>query len=396
MRVKLWYFGAYCSYLGEVMRSLTRVALLGITVAVVSAAIFVALRAPKAPEPFRIGIMTPLTGDVASWGAMQRNSTEMALQDFNAAGGVHGHPVQVIYEDDQATPKTGVSAFTKLATVDKVPLIVGSPASGVTLAVAPIADRTKTVLLSSGSTATAVGNAGPYVFRFMPSDEMQSAIMAKWARELGFSKVAVLYVRNSWGKGLQESFEPAFKKLEGTITSSEGAGADDTDFRTVLTKIAGSNPDAIFAPLYTRAAGLMVRQAKELGLKIQILGADVYETPEFVEVAGEAANGVMFTRFGQYSGPEYQAFAKGYQERFKSEPAAYAGYCYDAIKIAFYALERLPPNQYDGPAIREQILKIRDFHGVTGLSDFNGQTSASGKTFDRIIVKDGKNVPWKQ
>jgi branched-chain amino acid transport system substrate-binding protein len=219
--------------------------------------------------------------------------------------------------------------------------------------------------------------------------------MANWARELGFSKIAVLYVRNAWGKGLQEAFEPAFKGLGGQITASEGVSPDDTDFRTVLTKIAAGAPDAIFAPLYTRAAGLMVRQAKELGLKMQILGADVYETPEFIEVAGKAAEGVMFTRYGQFSGPDYQAFVKTYQERFKSEPAAYAGYCYDAIKIAFTALDRLPPEQYTGPAIREQLLKIRDFHGVTGLTDFDGRTSATGKTFDRLIVKDGKNVPWR-
>jgi branched-chain amino acid transport system substrate-binding protein len=162
----------------------------------------------------------------------------------------------------------------------------------------------------------------------------------------------------------------------------------------VLTKISASTPDALFAPLYTRAAGLMVRQAKELGLNLQILGADVYETPEFIEVAGEAAEGVLFTRFGQYDGPEYQVFAKQYQERYHIDPAAYAGYCYDAIKIAFVALARLPQGQYTGPAIREQILQIRDFHGVTGLTDFNGSTSATGKVFDRLVVKDGKNIPW--
>jgi len=373
-------------------RSITRIGagILSVGVAVSAWA----LAARQSAGAITIGVITPLTGDVASWGAMQRNSTEMALDEINSGGGIGGRKVRVIYEDDQATPKIGVTVFTKLATVDKVPLVVGAPASGVTLAVAPVANRTQTVLLSSGSTATAVAQAGPYVFRFMPSDEMQSAIMANWARELGFKRVAVLYVRNAWGTGLQQAFQPAFTKLGGVITTSQGMAVEDTDFRAVLTKIAADSPDAVFAPLYTRAAGLMVRQAKELGLNFQILGADVYETPEFIEVAGQAAEGVLFTRFGQYNGAEYQAFAKAYRQRFQTEPAAYAGYCYDAMKIAFTALRQLTSGEYTGPAIREQLLNIRDFHGVTGLTDFNGSTSASGKVFDRLVVKNGKNVPW--
>lgn len=343
-----------------------------------------------------IGIITPLTGEVASWGEMQRNSTEMVLSEINAKGGIHGRPVRAIYEDDQAIPKIGVNAFKKLAIIDKVPIVVGSPASGVTLAVAPIANQGKVVLLSSGSTATDVGTAGPYVFRIMPSDEVQAAIMAKWALDLGFHKIAIIYVQNAWGNGLNEAFVKEFTARGGEIVSSQGVSPETTDFRGILSKIATSKPDAIYAPLYTRAAGLMVRQAKELGINKQILGADVYETPEFIEVGGHAAEGVLFTRYGQYDGPEYQAFARRYKELYGHDPGAYAAYCYDALQIALKAIANCPPDDISGPCIRENLLDISGFRGVTGISTFNGQNSATGKTFDRMTVKEGKNVSWKK
>jgi branched-chain amino acid transport system substrate-binding protein len=370
--------------------------LVAASIIVVLAIVVFLARNAKTPSSITIGIMTPLTGEVASWGDMQRKSTEMVLAEIDANGGLHGQPVKVIYEDDQATPKVGVNAFKKLATINRVPIVVGSPASGVTLAVAPIANKEKVILLSSGSTATAVGSAGPFIFRIMPSDEVQAAIMAEWATDLGFRKIAVIYVQNAWGNGLSEAFQKEFTSRGGAIISSEGISPDATDFRGSLSKIAASKPDAIYAPLYTRAAGLMVRQAKELGTNKQILGADVYETPEFVEVGGKAADGVLFTRYGQYDGPEYQAFSKRYKELYGRNPEAYAAYCYDALKIALKAIAACPPDDISGPRIREELLKIRAYRGVTGLSTFDGHNSATGKTFDCMTVKDGKNIPWTE
>lgn len=180
------------------------------------------------------------------------------------------------------------------------------------------------------------------------------------------------------------------------MVAVEGTASEATDFRGTLTKVAAANPDAIYAPLYTRGAGLMVRQAKELGIKQQILGADVYETPEFVEVGGAAAEGVLFTRYGQYDGLEYQAFAKRYRELYHRDPEAYACYCYDTIKIAFQAISACPNGDISGPRIRAALLAIKGYKGVTGVSTFDGKNSASGKTFDRIVVKNGKNVPWSK
>jgi branched-chain amino acid transport system substrate-binding protein len=350
----------------------------------------------KGPDEIKIGVMTPLTGDVSSWGEMQRRSTDMVLEEINNAGGVRGAKIRVIYEDDQADAKVGVNAFKKLVDADKVPIVVGSPASAVTLAVAPIANEKKVALLSSGSTATAVGKAGPYVFRIMPSDEVQSSIMASWAWDLGHKRIAVIYTENAWGQGLKDAFEKDFKAKGGEVLSIQSSTQDATDFRTQLAKIKDIKPDAIFAPLYTRGAGLMIKQARELGLKQQILGADVYGTPELIQAGGSAVDGVLYTTFGDYRGPERQEVAKKYKDKYKIDMETYATYCYDTFMIALEAIKRMSSNQpIDGRNIREALLGIENFRGVTGVTTFAGQNSATGKTFDKMTVKNGKHVPYQ-
>ena len=231
-------------------------------------------------EVVKIGILTPLTGDVASWGEMQRNSTELAVSAANRDAWVRDKRVRVIYEDDKATPRIGVNAFRKLVDVDKVEIVVGSPASNTTLAIAEYANQTKTVVLSSGSTAEAVGEAGPYVFRIMPSDEDQADIVAEWARELGYDRMAIIYVENSWGRGLAEAFEAKFKALGGDVDAKIATQQGATDFRSQISAITRSEGDAVFAPLYTKEAGIMIRQMRELDVQLQVIGAVVYETPD--------------------------------------------------------------------------------------------------------------------
>lgn len=344
----------------------------------------------------KIGIMTPLTGEVASWGDMQRKSTELALEDLKARGVLDGTQIQVVYEDDSATPKNGVNAFRKLADVDKVPIVVGSPASTVTLAVAPIANEKKLVLLSSGSTATDVANAGPYVFRIMPSDEVQASIMADWILELGYTNVAIIYVENAWGKGLVEQFKTDFAKKGGKILAIESSKPDSSDYRAQLSKIESLNPAAIYAPLYTRGAGLMIRQAREMGFKQQIFGADVYGTPELVQAGGDSVNGVLYTTFGQHKGPAYQQFSQRYKDKYGGEPETYASYCYDTFLIAVEAIKRIPPGEpRDGSHIRQALLSIKDFQGVTGSTTFDGRNNATGRTFDKMMVIGGKHLPFE-
>ncbi|MCG3167808.1 MAG: Leu/Ile/Val-binding protein [Bacteroidia bacterium] len=335
-------------------------------------------------KKIKIGIITPLTGDVATWGAMQKRATDLALEEINDSN------ITVIYEDDKADPSTGVSAMNKLINIDKVNMIVGSPASNVTLAIAPILNEKKVPLLSSGSTATKVGDAGPYIFRIMPSDEIQSLITVDWAIALGKKRVSVVYVQNAWGEGLKEAFLRDFPKKGGQIQEVYGVAPNSIDFKTILQKIKENTTDAIYAPLYPKEAGILVKQIKELGIESQVFGADVYDTPEFITAGGSASNGILYTTFGQYTGTEFEDFSRKYKERYGIEVENYAVYCYDAFKIAVEAINK--STHLDGENIRKSILQIKDYKGATGISNFDGNNNASGKTFDKKTIKEGKSV----
>lgn len=344
----------------------------------------------------KLGVTAPLTGDVASWGDITRRGMDIALAEVNTTGGVNGVKIKLIYEDDRADPKTGVNAFKKLVDADKVPMVLGCPVSNVTLAIAPIANQNEVVVLSTGSTATEVGKAGPYIFRIMPSDEVQSSIMADWAWELGYKKVDIIYVENAWGRGLMEAFQKDFEAKGGQILTIQATTQDASDFRTQLSKVKGNRTDAIYAPLYTRGAGLMIKEAREMGLKQQILGADVYGTPELVQAGGDAVNGVLYTTFGEYHGPEYQEFSERYKEKYGIDVETYATYCYDVFMIAVEAIKRIPKGKsINGPNIQQGLLKIKDYHGVTGLTTFDGRNNAVGKSFDKMTVKNGRHVPYQ-
>lgn len=231
----------------------------------------------------------------------------------------------------------------------------------------------------------------------MPSDEVQSSIMADWALQLGFNRIAIVYVENSWGRGLMEGFKNDFLQKGGQILTIQSTEQDATDYRTQLLKIKSVNPDAIYAPLYTKGAGLMIKQARELGIKKQMLGADVYGTPELITAGGSAVNGVLYTTFSEYHGPEYQDFSCRYKEKYGKTPETYATYCYDAFMIAVEAIRRIPKgNDINGPNVRTELLKINNYSGVTGVTSFNGMNSAIGKTFDKMTVIDGSFRPYKK
>lgn len=195
------------------------------------------------------------------------------------------------------------------------------------------------------------------------------------------------------------AFTKDFRKKgkEGVIVTIQVAEPSSTDFRTQLSKINSFKPDAIYAPLYTTGAGLMIKQAREMGLKQQVFGADVYETPELIQAGGTAVEGVLYTKYGEYHGPEYQQFAREYKAKYKVyDVEAYAAYCYDAFMIAVEAIKRIPKSkEVNGPNIRDELLSISNYRGVTGLSDFSGKNSASGKTFDKMVVKERKHIPFQ-
>jgi len=164
--------------------------------------------AKKEEKEIKIGVILPLTGDAAKYGQSAKKGMKLAVDEINNKGGINNQRVILIIEDSQGQVKNGVSAFNKLITIDKVPIVVGELLSSITLAIAPIANEKKIIVLSPASTAPKITEAGDYIFRNVASDIVEGQIMAEYAfNKLQYKKIAILYINNDYGDGLRNSFK---------------------------------------------------------------------------------------------------------------------------------------------------------------------------------------------
>lgn len=338
-----------------------------------------------------IGASFPLSGDGASYGNDAREGIELALSEINSAGGVNGKNIKVIFEDDMVDPKKGVSIIQKFSSVDKVPLVIGSAGTGVTLAMAPIANRTKTVLISPISSGAAVTEAGPFVFRTCPSDAAQAEVVANWLWESKFKNIGVLYVNNAWGVGLQQAFKKFFEGKGGKVLIEEGSDETSTDYRVPLTKLNSTKCEALYMPTYPKQGGIILKQAKELGISIPIYGGDTWGANELFEVAGTAADGAFFVVPEKFEGVEFQAFAKHYQEKHHKVPNFNASSSYDCMNVVAIAMKKVASANLPmtGDNLRK-ALHESTFIGATGLTKFDENGDVVGKIFGRRIIKNKK------
>jgi branched-chain amino acid transport system substrate-binding protein len=259
---------------------------------------------------------------------------------------------------------------------------------------APIANSSSTVIISPTSSQEDLSQAGPFFFRTCPSDSYQSKVNAKLMRDKGYKNVGVFYVTNSWGVGMKDEFLKEFQQLGGKIVEVESGDETALDFRTQLAKLKKSGADALFMPTYSKQGGRAVRQAREIGIKLQLFGCDPWDVPEFLDAAGSAANGVLFTVFEQYAGPEYQAMASEYRKRYGKAPDFIAASGYDCMLVLGEAMKQLAANgkEITGSNIRDTLRQLK-IMGATGLNQFDGNGDTVGKQFTTKTVQNGRVVP---
>jgi len=248
----------------------------------------------KVPEDIKIGHIAPLTGDAAIWGNWESDGIELAVEEINKAGGIVGKKVRVIHEDDRGDPKTCVSAIQKLIEVEKIKVIIGSSLSSTTLACAPIAEKNKVILLSPSAQSPKISEAGDYIFRIFASSTIEGKHLAVLADKFGIKSAAILYLNNDYGVGLRSviSKDLAAKKIP--LLADEAYDAEMKDFKAQLGKIRGASAEALFLLGYPTDMGTVLRQIKELRLRLKIFAPNSFEAEEITKIAGDAAEGVVY------------------------------------------------------------------------------------------------------
>jgi len=323
---------------------------------------------PADSQGIKIGFFGALTGPTATFAVSGRNGALLAIDEINGAGGVLGRPLSLVAEDDRGEASEAASAVSKLITRDHVVALVGEQASSRSLAAAPIAQSYGVPMISPTSTNVEVTRKGDYIFRACFIDAYQGKVLGAFARRNLKAQTAAILTdsRSDYSVGLADAFRAAFTAAGGRIVAEAKYSEGDSDFSAQLTSIRPLSPDVLFVPGYYTDAGLIARQARGLGLKATLLGADGWDSPKLVEIGGEAIEGAYLSN--HYSvddpAPAVHRFVDAYRKKYGADPDSIAASSYDATRLLADAIARA--GSTEGRRVRDALASTKDFAGVTG------------------------------
>jgi branched-chain amino acid transport system substrate-binding protein len=353
---------------------------------------------PAAPKVVKVAILAPLSGPVPTFGVSTRDGALLAIEEWNAKGGVLKKKVEAIVEDSQCTPDPAVNAANKVIDQDKVKFIIGEVCSKASIPVSEIANAKKVIQVSPTSTNPAVtvdasGATKPYIFRACFIDPFQGTVGAKFAIENLKAKKAFIMLdqANDYVKGLAEFFEQSFVNQGGTVVGKESYTATDTDFSAILAKIRTARPDIVYLPDYYNIVNLATKQAKEKGIQVPFMGGDGWDSSDLDLKA--AAGGYFTNHYSPFDPrPEVQNFVKAYGAKFKDDsgnakvPDALATLAYDATNLLLQAIKET--GSEDTAKVKDALAKIR-FNGVSGLITFDAQNNPVKSATILAVKADG-------
>jgi branched-chain amino acid transport system substrate-binding protein len=329
-------------------------------------------------DTIRVGVYGDTTGATSSFGQSTKNGIQLAFEEINAAGGVNGKKLEMVFEDDQGTPEKAKTVISKLINQDKVVAVLGEVASSNSLAAAPVAQEAKIPMITPSSTNPKVTEIGDYISRVCFIDPFQGSVMAKFAANTLKAKTAAIFGDNSsdYSKGLTQFFEQEFTKLGGTVITKQTYAQKDQDFKAQLTQMRDQKPDVIYIPGYYSEVGIIAKQARELGMDQPLLGGDGWDSPELWKLGGAALKNAFISN--HYSAdnpaPEIQNFVKAYQAKFNVAPDSLAALAYDSAKVLADAIKRAGGT--DSAKLKEAINSTKNFAGVTGTITLDGSRNA--------------------
>ncbi len=345
----------------------------------------------------KIGMIGPLTGEVAMYGTSVLNAAELYVEQYNEAGGLNGAEVEIIAYDDKHDATEATNAYNKLVTSDEVIAIIGAVTSTPTIAVAQASLEDNIPIMTPTATHPDVTSFGNNMFRSCFLDPFQGSTMAKFAKnELDATKAAVIYNNSdAYSTGLYESFVETSEEVGLEVVAVESYAGTDADFKAQLTNIASKNPDVIFAPDYYNSLYLLMTQANEVGVEAQFLGVDGGDGILGIEgVDASQVEGLYFAN--HYStedqSPLVQNFLSGYKAKYNEDPSALAALGYDGAMLLIAAIEKVAADMEIEPTgeVFQAIidaLDATDMECVTGNITYDENNNPQ-KTCAIILVKD--------
>ncbi|WP_434510189.1 ABC transporter substrate-binding protein [Desulfitobacterium sp. AusDCA] len=344
-------------------------------------------------DTIKIGVLEPMTGANAAGGALEIEGVKLANKLYPE---VLGKKIELVVVDNKSDKVEAASAASRLVEKEKVTAIIGSWGSSLSMAAGDVVKKAKVPAVAASATNPLVTEGNEYYFRVCFIDPFQGKVMANYAyNKLNAKKVAIVQeVSNDYSVGLAKFFTDSFKQLTGdqnAIVSVNNYNTGDQDFTAQLTNVKATNPDVIFAPGNFTESALVIKQARQLGIKVPIIGGDTWETPEFIDIGKDAVEGATFSTFFTSEKPitkESEKFLAEYKKANPDkEPAAVTALGYDAYILIRDAIDKV--GAADSVKVRDQLAKTKDFQGAAGVITLDENRNA---VKDAIIkqVKNGK------
>ncbi len=356
-----------------------------------------------AADPLKFGVVLPMTGQAAFYGADQVKAISWGVEDVNKAGGVAGRPLQMIAIDSQADPQIGIAAVNRLVSVDKAPAYVVSW-SGVVRATAVIANREKILEISSGATSPNIAKLGEFVYTIFPLADVEAVSAAKWQVSfLKKSKAAVVYVNNEGGIDGAKNYRDAFTAAGGKVVAFEAYDPKQTDFSGTLLRVQSTQPDIIWVQGDVADIPVVIGQIRQLGLTQTVATTSSGQSARILQQLGPAAEGLLFTSLapGPDVNPNVAKFIERWEKEEKRVPNGlpFTQYMYDSVYVFRDLFKHTIDKKRDvtGDNLRLALTEIPSFDlpmtGELKIISENGEHRVKKPVYI-LIVKDGKFTPF--
>ena len=372
---------------------------LALAAAVLGLTAFQAAAEEKAP--LKIGALLAVTGPASFLGAPEARTLERLVEETNAKGGVDGRRIQLIVKDTGGSPEKAVSFAKQLIEEEQVFAILGASTSGETMQVKAIAEEAKTLLISLAAAEVIVNPVASHVFNVAPKDRYAAEMIFQRAKKLGIKKIDLLSSNTGFGKAGKDQVEKAAPAAGIEIVANEVYDKAATDLTAEVTKLKAAGVQAIINWSIEPAQAIVIKNARQIGLKVPIFQSSGFANIQYAKTAGAAAEGVMFPASRvvvaeALSGKDPQkpvvaAYKRQYETRYKEDVSTFGGHAWDALGILVRAVKE---QGLDREKVRAAIENMKGFVGTAGVFNFapNDHTGLSIDAFEMITVKNGKFV----
>ncbi len=346
-----------------------------------------------AGDTIKVALVSPLSGDNATYGVKQENGYRLAMDEINGAGGVLGAEIVLETYDDTGDASTAASGTQKFVDDEEVMVLGGSCLTSCTAAMLPITGDVGLAQMVVSSSARSLTGLSDYFFRMAVQDAAVGPQIANQFTSMGDATAVALYPNNDFGIGLKDSFVEQFEANGGEVLDKIEYQATDQDFSAILTTVKSLNPDCIALCGTTTDGALIIKQARQMGIEAHIMGQPGLYNQNVIDIAGEAAEGLLACGVFVATNPDeaVQEFVKKYEDKYNETPDGFAALAYDQMYVIADAAERAMQAN-DGELTREtmaEALRATNYEGVTGTVNFD-ENGDWVRDYLTLTVIDGK------